>query len=114
MATRPLYTKLLWDGTGAGAGIWESDPVPAGTIWVIRDITIQVDTAEQAPDVRGFTFFRSSDNVPIWKRAKGYIHPNCSMHFAGRQVLVAVDQIALQLFDLAWSWSVSGYELTAP
>lgn len=107
---RPAYSQLLLESPGVATGTQESEIVPDGFVWVVRDVYVSNETnahwglmAWQLTDSAGTVIFE----VPLLMAL-----PGRQYHREMRQVLEAGDQLLVSCAEL-WSWRISGYVLTA-
>lgn len=113
MAALPVYSVVLWAYPPGGALLFaQSGPVPAGFVWVVRDIDlIYTDIAYSYTD--GFEF-TADDHSPLWTLPDGGYPANTSVHWRGRQVLEAGDHLNCSGTLQKLSFRVSGYQLSLP
>ncbi|MFZ0169913.1 MAG: hypothetical protein WAL64_10955 [Candidatus Dormiibacterota bacterium] len=84
--------------------------VPAGVVWVVRDIDIVC------------TSFTPGDELAIFNQVGGYLLflriPASPTIFdnawRGRQIYATGEQVAVESFVGAWDVAISGYQLTLP
>lgn len=107
-----VYSRLLWEENPGHGGLFTSDPVPAGYVWVIKDIVALASSIEQEI-LAGLQFFDQA-GVLVWGVAYPFAVPGRLEHYWGMQVLESGDQLEASTPDLTWSWRVSGYVLTLP
>lgn len=107
-----VYSALLWS-IDAPAGTHNSDPVPAGYVWVIKDICVTF--GDSALDT-GSAFLISAGvpTVPIFARAIPELVTANTYHWWGMQVVEAGDTITLISTDVSTQVRISGYVLTLP
>lgn len=107
-----LYSKFLFGGAPGTSGVFDSDPVPSGKVWVVRSADFVIQGAMQEI----LTGFQLTDGVghPIFARLFPFAQPNSSYHWDGHQVLNESDFLEVVLSDNGWSWRISGYELSLP
>ncbi|SRR5258707_304251 len=107
-----LYSSLLFGSPAAAGGTYNSDPVPVGKVWVVRDIdAILLAAPNLVPN--GFTLTDSGDQH-IAAQLDGFARSFADFHKETRQVLVAGDFLVMTTTDFGWSWRISGFVLTAP
>ena len=101
-----LYSALLLEGPGSSSTV-----VPAGLLYVVRDISVTLDTNGTAAPINflvqlnGVTFYNAAQ-VALMLR---------SYHWDGRQVCgTGATLEAIVLGTGVASYTVSGYALTTP
>lgn len=104
--TRPLYSVLLLEGTGAG-----SANVPAGDVWVVRDVS---GIIKAAPGSSPGAIHFSVNGTRFWE-ALVVPFREIPFHWSGRQVLAGGQTLDVNLFGgPVVSYAISGYQLTTP
>lgn len=104
------YSKLLAEGTGSDTDPPSTYLVPAGKVWIVRDI----DAYSNAGLADAVLYVK--DIVPgyLFAIAKVAVGSQNVVQWRGRQVLDAGAQ-GLEVASNAgsWTWRISGYELDA-
>lgn len=108
-----VYSQLLWGhGTVGSPGTYNSPPVPAGYVWVIRSITL--GTGDGFFGFPGYTYFQDSNGYPIWGVTPPELTGFTFYTYDGHQVLNAGVEIQCITTDNQARWRISGYALTLP
>lgn len=110
MAT--LYSARFFDVGESSAGESDSQDVPSGFVWVVRDI--QAWNYQAPPQaLSGFRVQRASGGIIF---AVGPIDAQAGRlyQWQGRAVLNAGEVLTEYFPDAEWSMMISGFALTAP
>lgn len=113
MAT--LYSAQLYAGLNEGTGTYNSTSVPAGYIWVVRDIVVLAPLRSVVLPQFAFSFDMQDGgglplfSIPDWEAVAGH-----SYHWGGHQVLLTGSNLRAVVRGPGWSWRVSGFTLTTP
>lgn len=108
---RPVYSLRIFASAGLVPGAGTVGPVvPAGLIYVLRDIDAFCDTAA------------SGDNMVVFSQVGGILWDllipttpeGAGFQWRGRQVYAEGEQIGFRSFQGTWSVAASGYQLTLP
>lgn len=108
-----VYSKAFFDETGLTVGAHSIGPVPAGFVWVVRDIDSYNDGVTSAA-VAGWSLSSVSGGAPFAGVPSGWAQCGQFYQWSGRQVIDEGDELALEAFGSGWSVRISGYQLTLP
>lgn len=106
-----VYSLRIFSSAGLSPGAGTVGPiVPAGFVYIVRDIDAFDDTAG------------ATDNLIIFSQTSGvlinWVGPSPAAagcyQWRGRQVYNEGEQVALRSFVGTWGVSISGYQLTLP
>lgn len=106
-----VYSLRIFASAGLSPGAGTVGPiVPAGLVYIVRDIDAFDDTAG------------STDNLIIFNQTSGvlvnWVGPGSAAlgnwQWRGRQVYNEGEQVALRSFVGTWGVAISGYQLTLP
>lgn len=109
--TRAVYTTRFYGGLLSNS-IINVGPVPAGVIWVIRDITMLNEQGWPEPLNGGGVL--DQHNFPLLWTSGAEAEPGHTYHWDGRQVLFETETLRVIAEDAAWAFRISGYVLTLP
>lgn len=109
---RPVYSQLLWEESIFGPGAGHSVTVPAGYVWVVRDIVMWNDY-DWGYGLNGLVMLDSAGG-PLMCISRPFAYGQQLYHQEMRQVLETGDQIFASTGDSDWNFRVSGYALTTP
>jgi hypothetical protein len=102
-----LYSTRLMASEGAADALFEE--VPAGFIWVVRDIVLTFDGADSADGYQ--VGVQGKAPILLGQVAGGNVE---QFHWTGRQVMEAGETLAFTASTLNWYILVSGYQLSTP
>ena len=112
---REVYSKRFLAGTVDELSPDTAGPVPAGYVWVVRDMTAYAYGFGDA-SYPGFTFsleIESFEPVMIWGAPLAYLGRQYS--WQGRVVMNAGDSLTVAgAGSTYWDVTISGYQLTLP
>lgn len=109
-----VYSTRLW-AASFGSGFPVSSAVPAGYVWVARDITITAGSAFPTVLNGMELFVGAATSWPIWNLAPPELHAGYSHHRTGWWVLNAGDTFQVNSHDsTGYSIVISGHQLTLP
>ena len=103
------YTALLWSDGDVPAGITPGPTVPAGVLWVVRDVQLYWGGPLYELSVSGIVLQATSDHSVIAGVGQGDACPQRLFSLELRQVLTAGDSLRAVSGDDGWSLRVSGY-----
>lgn len=106
--------RLYASGGSVTLGEYNSAPVPAGYVWVVRSITAYLDQL--------WFFYAQGIHFRVSTLSGSYLagvtRPGVSARRAYQwdmhQVLNAGETIHVSTWDASWNFAVSGYQLTLP
>lgn len=111
MAQSPAYTHVLWAFSSPNAGLFNSDVVPAGKIWVVRNVTVSLP-GQPFQAVAGF-LLADSGGFPIFGLGANGGQGNSFYYYEGRQALSAGDNLSFFANLGSIAWRVTGFILSA-
>jgi hypothetical protein len=108
---QPVYSLRLFAHGGITPGGGTIGPVvPAGVVWVVRDIDAFNHTSVAGDSL--FVFNQVTGVLVAFSLASSTAPLNYP--WRGRQVYAEGEQIGLRSFQGTWSAAISGYQLTLP
>lgn len=110
-----VYSSLLWRANDLGPTLGEPDyspVVPAGFIWVVRDI-LAWNRNFAGWDLQGFVLGDTQGGI-LWSLWLPDVTAARTYHQEMRQVLNPGDHISLNTADTGWYFRISGYQLSLP
>lgn len=107
-----VYSALLAEWVAPPGGGATSFFVPAGTLWVVRDLVAYLGPQVAVYNGGGFTITDGFGAV-VWAVTGQYVMRNWTYSLESRQVINPEDELHLQAKD-EWSFRISGYALTLP
>jgi len=108
-----VYSAQLCVNAVAGGGTTFLATVPAGTVWVLRDMRASYSVTGLDP-LAGFEVLLNAA-IRLWTVGPLGVKPVYTYPWEGRTVLDPGDELSLYSGDSAlWSIVVSGYALTLP
>lgn len=111
MSAQPVYSLRIFAHASLINAAGTVGPiVPAGFVYVVRDITVVRDSAG------------ATDNLIIFNQVTGVmlnivvasLDPGGGFQWSGRQVYAAGEQVGFHAFVGTWGIACSGYQLTLP
>lgn len=108
---RAVYSTLFYGGV-ISSSTGTAGPVPAGVVWVVRDVCM-VNYGLWPEPLVGAGVLDQHNYPVLWVGAPHAI-PQTMFHWDGRQVFEPGDTIRAVAEDAAWAFRVSGYVLTLP
>lgn len=110
---RTIYSSRLWSASPqASSGTVAGPSVPTGFVWDVRDIVALNNFAEAGSLIPTLSFIVNASftiyKTPALATINGVLY-----HWEGRQILTPADSWAATSLTQGWSWSITGYQLTA-
>jgi hypothetical protein len=106
-----VYSVRHFSAGGLTAGAGTVGPVvPAGFVWVVRDI----DALEITGSTPAQMEVLNPNFQPFWFIDRNFPQVGANFQWRGRQVFQAGEQIGFKAFSGTWSIMCSGYSLTLP
>lgn len=106
-----VYSIRLW-ASGFASGIITGPTVPAGFVWVVRNVTIR--TGSPPYQLNGLVEFYTTSNLPICGWSQKELEGASWYTWDGHQVLEPGEQLKVQANGAGAAWMMSGYQLTLP
>lgn len=107
----PVYSLRIYAAGALTSGVGTVGPVvPAGLIYVLRDIDITRSTTGSTDQM---DVFNPLGGV-LWNLVPAVLDGGSNAHWRGRQVYIAGEQVAFRVFSGTWAVMASGYQLTTP
>lgn len=103
------YTQRIWLDGAVGPGTVPGPIVPAGQLWVVRDVQLIYDTTPYGTTVGGITLHVMPANAIFAGVGPADAVAGRLFSLELRQVLVPGDQIEAYTGDTGWSVAISGY-----
>jgi hypothetical protein len=98
---------------GSGAVDSVSETVPSGVLWVVRDAILFFDGAN-SNDGYSLSAYFVGGGAGVIQSGQSTAGEILLVHWEGRQVLNAGDELEFSASTLNWYVMVSGYVLTLP
>jgi hypothetical protein len=111
-AGRP-YTAFLWHAF-LGAGETLGPVVPAGHLWVLRDIVMYCNSGVAYEQVPGCLIKEATHLRILWGVGSADAAGGRVFHEEIRQVLNAGEQLAAFTGSFPWQVTISGYDFLVP
>lgn len=109
-----VHSVLLFEGANSSSAPVVSPGVPAGYVWVVREIvTAFGEGTDSVAALYGINFTVGGGwplfSVSGWEAAGGQVY-QCER----RMVMNVGENLQAQSYDVGWYWRISGYQLTLP
>lgn len=107
----PLYSLRILAQAALTPAVGRVGPtVPAGLVYVVRDIDVRCDSAS------------SGDTLVVFNQVGGFLRVfvhdpainGFSQEWRGRQVFAEGETVQVESFQGSWDVAISGYGLSAP
>lgn len=109
--TSRSYTALLGQGLGLPEGWYSLFSVPAGELWVVRNMDAFLGSG---PTLKTFGFYVSDQNeYPLWGVQLPYANGGVSYYWEGRQAFTESQGMMFYSLDTGWNIRVTGYQFSA-
>jgi hypothetical protein len=108
----PIYSKRFWFQQGLSVPT-NSAPVPAGKIWIIRDIDIYMNTGTSPGNVYVSIVNTGLGIYPCFYLGKVTSASKDTVQWRGRQVAYGGEAIYIDPSGSTVDVTISGYELSA-
>lgn len=112
--TRSVYSAELWSDELTTPGSEESPSPDAGTLWVVRDISVYLVSALDIGQTAGFAFWRDSLVNAFWVVDPIYGQTQRTYHWEGRKVIEPGHFLTYATSAGESQFCVCGYILTLP
>lgn len=110
---RTIYSARLWSsGPTGSSGTVQGPNVPGGFVWDVRDISVLNNFSEPGSLIPTLSF-TVNGNFTIYKTPMLATITGVLYHWEGRSILVPGDQWFATSLTQGWSWTITGYQLTA-
>lgn len=106
-----VYSVKIWQ-EGFVTGVITGPTVPAGYVWVVRNITVRTGATPIAET--GLVEFWVAGVFPIAGWSQDELRGAQWVSWDGHQVLNPGEQITCQANSPGAAWMMSGYQLTLP
>lgn len=111
MAAQPVYSLRIFGHAGLTNAAGTVGPlVPAGLVYVVRDITVSRDTTGSTDNL---IVFNQTEGV-LLNIVVGNLDPGNNFQWSGRQVYGPGEQVGFHAFVGTWAIACSGYQLSTP
>lgn len=106
-----VYSLRIFASGGLSPGAGTVGPVvPAGLVYILRDIDAFCSTAASGDN---FVVFSQVGGV-LWDLLLPTTPEGTGFQWRGRQVYAAGEQVGFRSFQGTWAVAASGYQLTLP
>lgn len=109
-----LYSKYLGGGAFAGGGTSTIGIVPAGVIWVVRNVDYIFLPVGGLTGKGAGIYIHGADGFKCFSIGAPDVVGGRAYHLEGRQVFNTGDTVQVFAYEAGWGYRVSGYELSAP
>jgi hypothetical protein len=107
-----VYSKLLGEITVPSIGINTIGGPPVGTVWVVKDMTVQLpDTFIHS--ALGF-YIQDTAGAIIFSVVLPWAMSSVCYEWKGSQLIEPGTYLELNALEASWHVRVTGYELTLP
>lgn len=108
----PAYTKLLWSkAPGIGSGPWTSPGPPAGTCWILRDVSL-INASSSGVGAGCYNIQFRINGIQVLGTPVFTSLNNTFYRWADVRIRVSNgDSFQATSSDQYWSWYITGYEL---
>lgn len=107
MATRPPYTQGLWFGVAPSTGTQAGPLVPAGQMWVVRNVNL-FTPGLVIQSVGGWVLSSTNlGNLVAFDAAT--VKGNSAYSWEGREAVAGPDQLVARVAQAGFTWAVTGF-----
>ena len=110
--TRQVYSELIAFTRLASVGTSLLGNPPMGTMWIIKDATVQLD--EPFPHEWPGWYLQDDHLVPWFSRLNHWCIGGASYEWHGSQVIPGGGGVYFKSLAETWCVRISGYQLTLP
>lgn len=110
-----VYTVTLWQITSSGPGYpMTAPPVPAGFVWVIRDVVLVAPKVPGVMSALGQAKLEVNGIPVVSSPPWGTLELSVYRWEDLRQPVLASDALTFVAVEGGWQLRVAGYQLTTP
>lgn len=110
---RPVFTRLLGQHFFASPASTVFGPVPAGEVWIVRDIVASNQFNTWLNRLAGLNV-QVGGGIDIWRLSGSGVVGGQTYHYDGRQVVNPGDSITVNDPDGGWSIRITGFVFDLP
>lgn len=108
------YTRQLFATNFTAAGVTHLVTVPAGQLWVVRDVTLFYRPQDPVQSVGQALLISTNSLGVLWGVGAAESTPGVVFHTEMRQALGPLDGLSSDCHTAGWSLTVTGYVFSAP
>lgn len=111
-----VYSTRLYYGANLAAGSFTTSAIPAGFVFVVRDIRAQNRGGSGVVAQTALNGVRvaASVGVQIWRTPASYAVTNFQYSTEGRFVMLAGETLTITTGEAGWDVAISGFQLSTP
>lgn len=111
--TTNVYSISIFEGAALGSGSYVTTAVPAGYVWVVREILAINHAHAPYEALNGVRIYRTS-GATMFETGAGVTTGDKVYHQVFRKVLAAGQTMTVVVREAGWDVSIMGYQLSLP